>query len=70
MKFEPNAPKRPHQRIMEFCEEFSVSRAYVEKQIRNGKLKAFKLGKATILDGQSVSDLLAAGGYYKNGQAA
>ena len=62
-------PIRPHQRIPSFCEEFSVSRAYVEKQIRNGKLKAFKLGKVTILDGQSVADHLAEGGYY-DGHAA
>ncbi len=57
-------PKRPNQRINSFCEEFQVSRALVHKMIRQGRLKVFKVATATIIDGQSVHDLLKDGGYF------
>ena len=55
--------RRKHQRIEEFCKEFGVTRAFVFKMTRQGRLKSFKLAGATILDGRSVADLMEEGGY-------
>ncbi|WP_171134923.1 helix-turn-helix domain-containing protein [Ruegeria sp. HKCCD7221] len=66
MKTNTNNPlnlRHPHMKLAQWCKHFGLSRAMAHKLIRNGQLKSFKIGGATIIHGNSIADLLEVGGY-------
>jgi hypothetical protein len=53
--------RHPHMKLPHWCAHFDMSRAMAHKLIRTGKLKAFKIGGSTIIDGNSIADMLEGG---------
>jgi excisionase family DNA binding protein len=46
--------------IKSFCERYSISDSQAYEEIANGRLRAVKLGRKTLIPHQAASDWLAA----------
>ena len=62
-------PRHPHKKLSNFCKNYDLSYSTGLRLIRTGKLKAFKIGNATIVDGDSIADYFA-NRPFTNGMAA
>lgn len=56
---------RPQYRLLEFCRAFGIGRTAAYAEIAAGRLRAFKVGKLTMVAGE---DALAWRDGYRNGQ--
>ena len=56
-----NEHKRKKQayRISEFCEDFGIGRTTVHEQILAGRLKTFKVGRATLISVEAAAAWLS-----------
>ena len=48
----------PHMRIARFCKTFDVGQSHVYNLLASGKLRKLKLGGVTLIDGESIRELL------------